>query len=110
MFNSDRLKVGRRKHNGSVGAVGLGFSIVCMITIEVRNVEKAGQGEAEVEIFCDQDGLALLFRQLGFLKQAPAHVHLMTPSWAGNELNETRLGEGTAIINHLKVTSLPADQ
>jgi hypothetical protein len=81
-----------------------------MITVEIRDAEKASEGKAEVEIFCDQDGLSLLIRQLGFLKQGPAHIHLMTPSWAGNELDETRLGEGTAIINHLKVTLVPADQ
>jgi hypothetical protein len=80
-----------------------------MITVEIRDAEKASEGKAEVEIFCDQDGLSLLIRQLGLLKRGPSHVHLMTPAWAGNELNETRLGERTTIINHLKVTLL-ADQ
>ena len=80
-----------------------------MLTIEIRDAEKARDGQAEVEIFCDQEGLSLLLRQLEFLKKGPAHVHLMTPSWAGNELNETRLGKETVLINHLKITLLPTD-
>ena len=79
-----------------------------MLTIEIRDGEKATQGKAEVEIFCDQEGLSLLIRQLQLLKTAPDHVHLMTPSWAGNELSETTVGEGTSLINHLRVTLLPA--
>ena len=35
-----------------------------MITVEIRDAEKASAGMAEVEIFCDAEGLALLFKQL----------------------------------------------
>ena len=78
-----------------------------MLTIEIRDAEKASMGEAEVEIFCDADGVALLLRHLGFLKTGSTHFHLMTPSWAGNELGEKTLGVGTVLINHVKVTLLP---
>jgi hypothetical protein len=85
-------------------------NIPCMITVEIRDAEQASEGKAEVQIFCDQDGLSLLIRQLGLLKQGPAHIHLMTPSWAGNELDEARLGERTALVNHLKITLLPPEE
>jgi Immunity protein 32 len=81
-----------------------------MLTIEIRDAEKAHEGKAEVEIFCDKDGLSLLIRQLERLKTGPAHIHLMTPAWAGNELAETTFGKATALINHLRVTLLPAGE
>ena len=37
-------------------------------------------------------------------------IHLMTPSWAGNELAETTFGKATALVNHLRVTLLPAGE
>ena len=77
-----------------------------MLTIEIRDAEKAQTGRAEVEIFCDAKGLELLIKQLNHLKQGSTHVHLMTPSWAGNELDEKTVGNGTVIINHLKITVL----
>ena len=80
-----------------------------MLTVEIRDAEKAAAGMAEVEIFCDSEGLALLFRQLEHLKKAGAgHVHLMSPAWAGNELDEKIIGKGTQLINHLRVTMVPA--
>jgi hypothetical protein len=79
-----------------------------MITIEVREAKKASEGLTEVEMFCDPDGLAELLKQLGHLKAGSSHVHLMTPAWAGNELGEKTFGAGTTIINHLRITMLPA--
>ena len=78
-----------------------------MITIELRDAEKASEGMTEVEIFCDSEGLALLLKQLEHLKSGSSHVHLMTPAWAGNELGEKPFGNGTSLINHLRVTMLP---
>ena len=78
-----------------------------MLTIEIHDAEKAVAGKAEVEIFCDTEGLELLIRQLEHLKKGSTHIHLMTPAWAGNELEETPLGEGTVLVNHLKITILP---
>ena len=62
---------------------------------------------AEIEIFCDAKGLALLLGQLEHLKKGSTHVHLMTPAWAGNELDEEASGEGSTLVNHLKITMLP---
>jgi hypothetical protein len=80
-----------------------------MLTVEIRDAAKARDGRAEVEIFCDREGLALLSRQLGLLKDGPAHVHFMTPSWAGDELDENRRGEGNDLVNHLRITLLPSN-
>lgn len=79
-----------------------------MITVEVSGAGDSGQSEAEVEIFCDAEGLALLSRQLDQLKSGSSHVHLMTPAWAGDELGETPFGRGTLLINHLRITMVPA--
>ena len=78
-----------------------------MLTVEIRDVERASAGGAEVEIFCDAEGLALLLHQLEHLKSGPNHIHFMTPSWAGNELEEKTVGERTVLVNHVRVTLLP---
>ena len=39
-----------------------------MITIEIREAEKTKAGLAEVEIFCDAEGLALLQKQIEHLR------------------------------------------
>ena len=74
-----------------------------MLTVEIRDVEK-GVSKAEVEIFCDARGLALLTQQLEHLRQGAGHVHFMTTSWAGTELDERPVGKGTSLINHLRIT------
>lgn len=80
-----------------------------MLTVEIRDPEKASIGEAVVEIHCDSDGLELLLYQLGHLKTRETHVHLMTPAWAGDELSEDRSNRdaNTVIVNHLKVIKIP---
>ena len=78
-----------------------------MITIEIRDAEKANEGMAEIEIFCDAEGLALLSKKIEHLKSGSSHIHLMTPGWSGQELGEKPFGEGTALINHLRITMLP---
>ena len=78
-----------------------------MITIEIRDADKAHEGMTEVEIFCDADGLALLAKQIEHLKSGSSHVHLMTPAWAGDELGEKPYGTDTILINHLRITRIP---
>ena len=77
-----------------------------MLTIEIRDAEKALAGMTEVEIFCDAEGLEILMGQLERLKSNATHVHLMTPAWAGSELDEKPIGRGTILINHLRVTKV----
>lgn len=78
-----------------------------MLTIEIRDAAKANASMAEVEIFCDAEGLELLTQQLEHLKKGSTHVHLMTPAWAGNELGEKTFGNETVLVNHLRITALP---
>lgn len=56
-----------------------------------------------VEIHFDQEGLDLLIGRLESLRQRGKqdHEHLMTPSWAGNELTEEKQGSDNELINHL---------
>jgi hypothetical protein len=77
-----------------------------MITIEIRDADKVNEGLAEIEIFCDLEGLSLLAKQLEHLKSGSSHVHLMTPAWAGDELSEKAVGNGTTLINHLRISLL----
>lgn len=78
-----------------------------MITIELRATANASQGMTEVEIFCDPEGLGFLEKQLEHLKSGSSHVHFMTPAWAGTELGEQSFGNGTILVNHLRITRLP---
>ena len=75
-----------------------------MLTIE-RN-DKA----ESVEIFCDDEGLDALLKQLHILKSTGGHVHLMTPSWAGQDLTEKQQGDGTVLVNHLRIVLAPHDR
>ena len=61
----------------------------------------------ELDIMCDSDGLDLLIEKLNKLKQHGGHAHLMTPSWAGNELTEDRQTDNGTLINHVRVVLRP---
>lgn len=70
-----------------------------ILTIEIRNVSTPEIAEAE--IYCDAEGVELLSRKIGSLEPG-AHIHLMTPSWAGDELTELpQGGKDTILLNHL---------
>ena len=83
--------------------------MLTMITVELSEIDKLPEGISEVEIFCDAEGLALLSRQIGHLIAGSSHVHLMTPSWAGDELGEQPYGKNTILINHLRITRVPSE-
>ena len=62
----------------------------------------------EVAICFDADGLRLLLKRLESLLTRVDHVHLMTPSWAGNEMTEDPVGgERYRLINSLRLVRLP---
>jgi CYTH domain-containing protein len=63
--------------------------------------------DQQLEIYCDQEGLATLLRELGILKERGGHAHLMTPSWAGHELTEDKQGENTELIHHVLIRLKP---
>lgn len=78
-----------------------------MLTVQIRDAGKVLVADAEVEILCDVEGLALLGRQLEHLNRGSTHVHLMTPTWGGNELGEMAIGDGVTVVNHLRIAMLP---
>ena len=65
------------------------------------------QDAEDIEIYCDKEGLDLLMKKLHVLTNKGGHVHLMTPSWAGNELTEENQGSNTILINHLRIMVKP---
>ncbi len=65
------------------------------LTVEIDNSE-----HPEVAICFDLQGLDLLISKLEYLKMHVDHLHLMTPSWAGNELTEETNGGGNYKLLH----------
>ena len=62
----------------------------------------------EVAICFDAEGLAFLIKRLEALLVRVDHDHLMTPSWAGNELTEdAKGGERYQLIHSLRLVRLP---
>lgn len=63
--------------------------------------------QQELAIVCDSEGLDSLIAHLQVLKRDGGHIHLMTPSWAGDELTEEKHMPDSDLINHLRVVLLP---
>lgn len=57
----------------------------------------------QLEIHADKNGLVELKKQLDFLSAGQSHVHLKTPSWAGDELTEEAQCKGDLVIHHVKI-------
>ena len=73
-----------------------------ILTVELKN--HAEKPVAEVAICCDEEGLNFLIEKLERLRGKRDHTHLMTPSWAGNELTEHKQGGlDYQLINHLRL-------
>lgn len=73
-----------------------------LLTVEIKDTDKPN--EAEAAICCDDEGLDLLVDKLVRLRGRQGHEHLMTPSWAGNELTESKQGgDEYELINHLRI-------
>ena len=79
------------------------------LTIELEAKTKAlrAQDISEVAICCDKEGLAFLIEKLESLRNGPDHCHLMTPSWAGTDLTETKQGgDDYVLVNHLRIVRM----
>lgn len=60
----------------------------------------------EVEIHATKEGLISLKKEIEYLIQNENdHVHLRTPIWGGSELTEENQGQGSKIVNHVKIFS-----
>jgi hypothetical protein len=80
-----------------------------MLTVEllVPKLNVQSNDVAEVAICCDAEGLERLIAQLEKLRHKRDHTHLMTPSWAGNELTEEKQGgKDYVLVNHLRVVKV----
>ncbi|MCC7044372.1 MAG: immunity protein 32 [Acidobacteria bacterium] len=76
-----------------------------LLTIEVARTETPTS--VEVAICFDDDGLDELVRLLSRLKGRRDHEHLMTPSWGGAELTESKQGGADyTIVNHLRLVKI----
>jgi Immunity protein 32 len=73
-------------------------------TVELKGTVEA---DAEVEIYLDKDALEFLMKRLELLQKSKSHAHFATPSWAGNELTENKIGASTTLINQLRITFVP---
>lgn len=80
------------------------------LTVELALHEKkeiTPESIKEVAIFCDEDGLELIIRCLESLHGKRDHEHLMTPSWAGDELTEEKQGgRDYMLVNHLRIVKI----
>ena len=71
------------------------------------SVELEKANHPEVAICFDKEGIDLLIRKLEKLRDSPGHTHLMTPSWAGNDLTEIVVGgDKYELINSLRLVRL----
>lgn len=71
-------------------------------------VELERGSNPEVALCFDAEGLNLLLEKLEYLKSHVDHLHLMTPSWAGEELTEEKFGgEDYELVDSLRLVRLP---
>lgn len=76
-----------------------------LLTVELKDGWDISKAEAA--ICFDDEGLDFLIKKLSRLRDKKGHMHLMTPSWAGNELTEKKQGSGEyGLINHLQLVKL----
>jgi hypothetical protein len=77
------------------------------LTVEIES-NGSDKPPAEVAICCDDAGLDLLIKKLERLRGKKCdHAHLMTPSWAGNELTEQKQGGNDyELVNHLRLVKV----
>jgi len=68
------------------------------------------QPDHELDIICDEDGIELLIDKLSKLKKNGGHAHLMTPSWAGDELTEDRYSDNSVLVNHVRIVLMNRQQ
>lgn len=72
------------------------------LTVELESAE-----HPEVALCFDREGLDLLMTKLEALRNTPAHMHLITPSWAGDALTEEKQGDARyELVHHLRLVRL----
>ncbi|GAC42104.1 Imm32 family immunity protein [Paenibacillus popilliae] len=59
--------------------------------------------DEKIEIHANELGLKFLISQLEKLLIEKSDLHLMTPSWGGDELSEEKQCETNKLISHVKI-------
>lgn len=57
----------------------------------------------KLEIHANEKGLRYLKEQIEILLEHKQELHLMTPSWGGEELTEEQQGKDNILIHHVKI-------
>ena len=74
-----------------------------MITVELKK-PSGSRLPSEIEVHLDEEGLKFLLSQLKFLTDRRTdHVHLMSESWGGGELDERPPSADVIPIHHVKI-------
>lgn len=73
----------------------------------ILTVEKEKTEQGEIAICFDRDGLEFLMAKPSALGNRQSHLHLMSPSWAGDELTEVlQGGDRYELCNSLRLVHL----
>lgn len=76
-----------------------------ILTLEIK--EQSPINESELALCFDDEGLGILIGKLQSLMETKDHLHLMTPSWAGDDLTEDKIGgEDYVLLNHLRLVKI----
>ena len=74
-----------------------------MLSFELKQ-SQTFPNEAELEVYCDREGLNALLAQLLLLSDGRTdHVHLMTETWGGTHLDEVPQGQKNLPVHHVKI-------
>ena len=63
-----------------------------------------------LEVFCNREGLKVLMQRLQLVLDRGGHEHLMTASWAGNELTEVRFDADSVLVHQVNINVRPDDE
>lgn len=76
-----------------------------ILTLEIK--EQSPINESELVLCFDDEGIGILISKIQSLMGTKDHLHLMTPSWAGDELTEDKIGgEDYVLLNRLRLVKL----
>jgi hypothetical protein len=77
-----------------------------MSTVLLFSLDPTGQ--PIVNVTADRDGLLLLRQQLDFLLSgSESHVHLMSESWGGNELDDGPVEADEVVLHAVNIGLVP---
>ena len=81
--------------------------MILTVELELAREKVAPDSYREVAICFDAEGLDRLIGKLQSLRARNDHVHLMTPSWAGDDLTEEKQGGPQyTLVNHLRLVRI----